>query len=390
MKFDFDTVIDRRNTNSAKWDLVKELFGNEDVLPMWVADMDFNTAPCIVEALKKQAERGIFGYVRRPQSCSDAIVDWVRRRHGWQIRSEWLTYSPGVVTALNLCIQAFTQPGDRIIIQPPVYYPFARSIISNGRRVENNPLQQEDLRYRMDLEALEKKSAERTPLMILCSPHNPVGRVWEKEELARAGEFCVKNDIILVSDEVHCDLAYRGHKHTPTAAVSDEIAQRTITCMAPSKTFNLAGLKTSIIIIPNPKIREKYNVILQNLALGADNAFGLAALEAAYRHGEEWLEALLDYLEANMAFAARYFAEKIPKIKVVEPDGTYLLWLDCRGLGLDSQALDAFMRKTAKIWLDDGPLFGPGGEGFQRMNIACPRSTLVRALGRIEEAIKLL
>lgn len=389
MKVDFDQAIDRRNTNSAKWDLVKTLFGDEDILPMWVADMDFNTAPCVVEALEKHARLGIFGYATRPQSYQDAIVDWVLRRHGWEIRPEWLTYSPGVVTALNLCILAFSRPGDRIIIQPPVYYPFARSIISNGRRVENNPLTGDGRRYRMNVEDLENKKVDRTPLMILCSPHNPVGRVWEKEELARVGEFCIKNDIILVSDEIHSDLVFEGSKHVPTASISEEIAQRTITCIAPSKTFNLAGLKTSVIIIPNRKIRERYNTLLQNLALGADNTFGLVALEAAYRQGDEWLDALLVYLNANIDFAVEYFREKIPKIKVIRPEGTYLMWLDCRALGLESKALDAFMREKAKIWLDDGPMFGTGGEGFQRMNIACPRSTLIQALERIKTAVNL-
>jgi cystathionine beta-lyase len=295
-----------------------------------------------------------------------------------------------VVTALNLCILNFTQPGDRVIIQPPVYYPFARSIISNGRRVENNPLSWDGRRYRMDMEDLEKKNVARTPLMILCSPHNPVGRVWEKEELVRLSEFCIKKDILLVSDEIHSDLIFTGATHVPTASLSEEIAQRTITCIAPSKTFNLAGLKTSVIIIPNPKIREKYNTLLQNLALGGDNTFGLAALEAAYRQGDEWLDALLDYLEAGIDFAVDYFQTKIPRIKAFRPEGTYLLWLDCRGLGLDGKALDAFMREKAKIWLDDGPMFGPGGEGFQRMNVACPRSTLVQALEQIEKAVKRL
>jgi cysteine-S-conjugate beta-lyase len=390
MKFDFDQVIDRTNTNSAKWDLVKAVFGDDEVLPMWVADMDFNTAPCIVEALEKCARFGMFGYVTRPESYLQAIVDWVRRRHGWEIQPAWLTYSPGVVTALNLCILAFTRPGDRIIIQPPVYYPFARSIVSNGRRVENNPLAHDGRRYRMDLEDLQKRNLDRTPMMILCSPHNPVGRVWEAEDLAAVGEFCVRNDIILVSDEIHSDLIFGGAKHIPTASISEQIARNTITCMAPSKTFNLAGLKTSALIIPNPGIRSRYNTVLQNLALGSDNSFGLAALEAAYRHGEEWLESLLAYLEGNIEFAVGYVTEKMPKIKAYRPEGTYLLWLDCRDLAIDGKALDDFMRKGAKLWLDDGPMFGPGGEGFQRMNIACPRSTLARALERIQAAVDVL
>ncbi len=386
--FDFDKVSDRRNTNSAKWDLVEALHQDPDILPMWVADMDFNTAPCVIDALKRQAEQGIFGYTLPPKSYLDAVVKWVRRRHGWQISPEWLTYSPGVVTALNLCILAYTRPGDRVIIQPPVYYPFAKAIQNNGRRVRNNPLVFDGNRYAMDFADLQTRARNRTALMILCSPHNPVGRVWTREELIGVAEFCLKNDILLVSDEIHSDLVYRNHKHVPTASISEEIAQNTITCIAPSKTFNLAGLKTSVLIIPNPKIRRQYQTMLENLSLGMINTFGIAALEAAYSYGESWLEALLDYLEANMAFTISYFKEKIPGIRALASEGTYLLWLDCRQLGLDNKALDEFMLKKARIWLDDGPMFGPGGEGFQRMNIACPRATLEEALERIEKAVK--
>lgn len=293
-----------------------------------------------------------------------------------------------MVTALNLCILAYTRPGDRVIIQPPVYYPFAKAIQNNGRRVRNNPLVFDGNRYAMDFADLQTRARNRTALMILCSPHNPVGRVWTREELIGVAEFCLKNDILLVSDEIHSDLVYRNHKHVPTASISEEIAQNTITCIAPSKTFNLAGLKTSVLIIPNPKIRRQYQTMLENLSLGMINTFGIAALEAAYSYGESWLEALLDYLEANMAFTISYFKEKIPGIRALASEGTYLLWLDCRQLGLDNKALDEFMLKKARIWLDDGPMFGPGGEGFQRMNIACPRATLEEALERIEKAVK--
>lgn len=387
MKFDFDRVIDRRHTHSAKWDLMEELHGDKDLLPMWVADMDFTTAPCVVNALKKLAETGVFGYPHRPQSNKDAVKGWMERRHGWAIDNTWLTYSPGVVTALNLCILAYSQPGDRVIIQPPVYYPFARCIVNNGRRIENNPLKFENGRYELDFDDLEKRATNRTRLMIISSPHNPVGRVWTKDELQKVGAFCVKNDIVLVSDEIHSDLIYKGYKHVPTASISEEIARQTITCMAPSKTFNLAGLKTSSIIISNPRLRKMYNAMLGNLSIGMDNTFGLAALEAAYTKGEEWLEELLIYLEANMDYAIQYVEERIPGIKVLRSEGTYLLWLDCRGLGLENKVLDNFMLKKAKLWLDDGPLFGPGGEGFQRINIACPRVTLEEALSRLERAV---
>ncbi len=388
MKYDFDRVIERRHTHSSKWDLGEEIFKGKNLLPMWVADMDFATAPCVVDALKKVAERGIFGYPYRPRSYKEAIKGWMERRHGWGIDTDWLTYSPGVVTALNLCILSYTQPGDSVIIQPPVYYPFSRCIENNGRRVENNPLRYENGRYVMDFDDLDKRASARARMMILSSPHNPVGRVWTREELEKVGEFCVKNDIVLVSDEIHSDLIYKGQRHVPTASISGEISRQTVTCMAPSKTFNLAGLKTSSIIISNPRLRRLYNTMLANLSLGMDNSFGMAALEAAYTGGDEWLDELLVYLQANMEFTLKYFREKIPRIEALASEGTYLLWLDCRKLGLDPAALNDFMLKKAKVWLDEGPLFGPGGEGFQRINIGCPRSILEEGLGRIEKAVR--
>jgi len=390
MTYDFDRVFERKNTHSAKWDGVKIQHGDKDILPLWVADMDFQTAPPVIEALKKQAEHGIFGYPLRPKSYLDAVVDWVERRHGWKIDPKWLTYSPGVVTALNLCILTYSRPGDGVIVQPPVYYPFYRTIENNGRRILSNPLKIETDRYVMDFDNLEKQAGPRTRIMILSSPHNPIGRVWKSEELQRVGNFCVDNDVVLVSDEVHSDLVFKGNKHVPIASISDDIASRAITCIAPSKTFNLAGLKTSVLIIPDSKIRRQYETTLQNLSLGMDNSFGLVALEAAYSHGEEWLDALLAYLEANMEFTIQYFEKHIPRIKARRSEATYLLWLDCRGLGLNDKDLDCFMLEKAGVWLDDGPMFGRGGSGFQRINIACPRAILEQALNRIENAVKSL
>ena len=388
MGYDFDKVINRKNTQSAKWDMVPERFGDEDVLPMWVADMDFLTAPAVIDALERKARAGIFGYPMRTNDYLNAIKGWVARRHGWEIQKEWITYSPGVVTALSLCILTFTDPGDRVIIQPPVYYPFFRVIENNGRRIKENPLSFTNNQYTMDLDHLETLNSHRTKLMIISNPHNPVARVWKEEELRSVGEFCVKNDIILVSDEVHSDLIFPGYTHTPTASLSKEIAQQTITCISPSKTFNLAGLKTSAIIISNEKIRHHYTTTLGNLSMAGDNTFGMVALEAAYSSGEEWLESLLLYLEENRQFFMTYINEKIPRLKVIRPEGTYLLWLDCRALGLSAKELDAFFKQKAKLWLDDGPMFGQGGEGFQRINIACPRATLKEALERIENAVK--
>ena len=390
MKYDFDTVINRKNTCSAKWDMVPVRFkdADADVLPMWVADMDFATAPPVVEALKEKAAAGIFGYPLRPKGYYDAVINWMADRHRWQIQKEWMTNSPGVVTALSLCVLTFTDPGDYVLVQPPVYYPFFRVIETNGRRIMENPLRFEDGRYSMDLESLYKIKNPRIRMMIISSPHNPVGRVWTENELRKLGEYCVEKDIVLVSDEVHSDLIYKGYKHIPTASLSEEINRQTITCIAPSKTFNLAGLKSSVLIIADEKLRNRYNTTLGNLALGGDNTFGLCALEAAYARGGEWLDELLAYLEENRRLLISFISEKIPEIKVIEPEGTYLVWLDCRGLKMDNAALDAFFREKACLWLDDGPLFGNGGDGFQRMNIACPRSTLAEALRRIESAVR--
>jgi len=388
MRYDFDKVIDRKNTNSIKWDHVKSVFGDEDILPMWVADMDFSAPPPVIEALKRRAELGIYGYPKRPRAYYEAIINWIKKRHNWEVEKEWLTYSPGVVAGINLLILALTQPGEKVIIQPPVYYPFYFCIQNNGRQISENPLKLIDGRYNMDFDDLAKRADERTRMMILCNPHNPIGRVWEREDLLKVGEFCFQNEIILISDEIHSDLIYPGHKHIPTAMISDELAQNTITCMAPSKTFNLAGLKSSVIISSNQAHRRDFNNMLNNIGVGMDNIFGLAALESAYRYGEDWLEELLGYLSQNLDFLMEFVEEKIPKVGVIRPEATYLVWLDFRDLGLDGQGLMELMTKKAKVWLDDGPIFGPGGEGFQRINIACPRATLEEGLKRIESAVK--
>jgi cystathionine beta-lyase len=387
MKYDFDKVIERRKTNSVKWDGVLKLFGDKDVLPMWVADMDFKAPAPVIEALKKRAEEGIYGYPLRPPSYYDAFIDWIRRHHDWKVEKEWLTFSPGVVTGLSVMILALSRPGDGVLVQPPVYYPFFKVIENNGRQVVNNPLILEDGRYHMDFEDLEKRAGENIKLMILCSPANPVGRVWKEEDIQRVGKFCLKNNIILISDEIHSDIVYPHFKHTPTATISKELAQITITCMAPSKTFNLAGLQSSVMIIPDRDLRNTYNQLLNNLNSGMDNVFGMVAFESAYKFGQDWLTEFLIYLHNNLEFTTQYFEERIPRIKVIEPEATYLVWLDCRGLGLNNRELKDFMIKMAKVGLDDGPIFGQGGEGFQRLNIACPRKTLEEGLRRIEKAV---
>jgi len=388
MNYDFDKIIDRRKYHSVKWDELETIFGVQDVLPMWVADMEFRSPKPVIEAIKKAAEHGIYGYTSRPDSYCQAIIDWMVKRHNWKVKKDWLSYSPGVVPALSFIIRAFTQPDDRVIVQPPVYYPFFRVIEDNGCHIVNNPLKVESNKYVMDFEDLEIKIDDpRVKILILCSPHNPVGRVWRKEELSRLGEICLKHNLIVVSDEIHADILFEGYRHTPFASISQEFAQNSITCTAPSKTFNLAGLQTSAIIIPNKKYCSIYNNILNSLALNENNYFGLVALEAAYRYGEEWLNQLLSYLNENLEFLVKYFKERIPKIKVIKPEGTYLVWLDYRQLGFNAKDLNDFMLKKAKVALDDGYWFGKEGEGFMRINIACSRSFLEESLKRIERAV---
>ncbi|MGB4705397.1 MAG: PatB family C-S lyase [Candidatus Saccharicenans sp.] len=386
-KYDFDTVLDRRNTCSLKWEFCEKVLGVPDVIPMWVADMDFPAPPEVVEAVVRRAQHGAYGYPYIPRSFWSAIIDWMKDRHNWEIKREWLSRCHGVVPALNICVQTYTAPGDKIIVQSPVYYPFFSAIENNGRRVVRNPLRFENGRWTMDFDDLRKKIDHRTRMLILCSPHNPVGRVWRREELERLAEICIKHDLLIVSDEIHAEHVYRGHKHIPTASLSPEVASRTITLTAPSKAFNIAGLTTSVVIIPNPKLMNLYQTQLENLGLTVNNIFGLVALEAAYNYGRAWLDALVFYLEDNMDYARQYFEERIRRIKFLKPEGTYLALLDCRDLGLPQKELNEFFLKKARVYFDEGPIFGPELEGFERMNLACPRKILTEALSRIEKAV---
>lgn len=387
MKYDFDRIIERHNTGSAKWDALKDVFGTEDVLPMWVADMDFPIAGPITQALRKRTEHEVYGYTQPTPSVIEAVVDRMQRKYDWKIKPEWIVFTPGVVPALYAAVKAFTHPGDGVILQGPVYHPFWSAITANDCRIANNELKLTAGRYEIDFDDLAAKTnSPRVKLMLLCHPHNPVGRVWGREELRRIGEIVLKNNAVMVSDEIHCELLFRGFKHIPFAAISAEFEQNCLVCMAPSKTFNLAGLGASTIIIPNKKLRDRFCAAKTGFMPGP-NIFGLVALEAAYRHGDEWLEQLLEYLEGNLEFLVRYFAERIPAIKVIKPEGTYLVWLDCRKLGMDTERLKSFMIEKARVGLEDGTIFGAGGAGFERMNIACPRTTLKEALKRIEMAV---
>lgn len=390
MKYNFDEVINRQNTNAIKCEpsVLKEMFKSEEVLPMWVADMDFKCPEVIVNAILERAEHGIFGYSDVDDAYYDGFIDWNKRRNQWDINREWICYTPGIVPAVNYIIKAFCRTGDKVIIQNPVYYPFAQAIVNNGAQVVTNPLKREGNQYVMDYEDFEAKAKDpRVKLFILCSPHNPIGRVWRKEELEKIGEICLANDILVVSDEIHSDLIMSGHKHTPFASISKAFAENTITCMAPSKTFNIAGLQVSNIIIPNAQIRMAYQTILENNAIRHPNTFGIVAQKAAYSKGEEWLTEVLKYIEANMDDIEDFVKTRLPEITFIKPEATYLAWLDFSRLGMTPEALETWMQTEVKLALDEGYIFGEGGEGYERINVACPRSILKEALERIEKAI---
>jgi cysteine-S-conjugate beta-lyase len=397
MKYDFDNVCDRKNTGCSKWDGLKAVFGSEDVLPMWVADMDFPVAEPIVEALKKRADHPFYGYTQAGEGVISSVVERMERKFNWKIKPEWVVFTPGVVPALNAAVRALTHPGDEIILQPPIYFPFFPAVTGSGCQVVNNPLRLINGRYEMDYTGLEAKfhrggmgrASSRIRAIILCNPQNPVGRLWNRDELTSLGKIIIRHGAVVISDEIHCEILFKGNKHTPFASISEEFEQSSLVCMAPSKTFSLAGLEASSIIIPNKKIRELFTSTRMGILPGP-NVFGFAAMEAAYRYGDEWLTQVLDYLQDNLDFMLEYCEKRIPRIEVIRPQGTYLIWLDCRKLGLDDQALKCFMIEKARLGLDDGFVFGEGGSGFERMNIACPRPLLEEALHRLENAVNAL
>lgn len=388
MPVDFDTVPNRRGTNCFKYDFAREMGMPEDVLPLWVADMDFPTAPAVLERLHALAEHGIFGYTGVKDAYFSAVHNWYAQRFGWETQRSWLVTTPGVVFAIAIAIRAFTQKGDAILIQQPVYYPFANKVTENDRQLVVNPLVLKNGRYEMDFADMERKIVDyHVKMLLLCSPHNPVGRVWTKEELLRVGEICQKHGVLVVSDEIHADFTYAGHTHRVFASVKSEFADFTITCTAPSKTFNLAGLQNSNIFIPNRQLRHAYKKELSACGCGGTNCMGMAACQAAYEAGADWLEQLKQYLAGNLAYIRQFLREKLPDIALIEPEGTYLVWLDLRKLGLTEQQQRQLIVQDAKLWLDTGTLFGQGGEGFERINIACPRATIEQAMQRLERAV---
>ena len=400
MRYDFDKEISRQGTCASKWirvnwgreggrsEFTDACFEEDRLLPLWVADMDLPCPQPVVDALVARAKHPIYGYTAQTDAFSEAVVGWLHRRHGWDIQPEWLLTTPGVVPALYMLVKAVLRPGEKIIVQPPVYGPFYRAGKNNDVEVVRNVLQSDSGRYEMDYYDLaEKVSDPAVKMLVLCSPHNPVGRVWSRDELVRLGELCLENDVLVVSDEIHCDLVYSGYKFVPFASISDEFAQHSVACVAPSKTFNLAGLQTSNIIIANEKLRAEFAKTLGSVGLHGANTFGQVALQAAFNEGEEWLDQVLEYVEGNLRFLQAYVAEHIPQITAVPPEGTYLVWLDCRRLGVDKWELKELMLEKARVHLNDGFSFGPEGEGFLRMNLACPQSIVAEALERMRDAI---
>lgn len=385
--YNFDEHVDRTHTNSLKYDGRAMFFGKTDLLPLWVADMDFKTPDFIVDAIKKRAEHEIFGYTFRPESYTQSIVNWLKRRHNWEIKPEWISFSPGVVAGLTMAIEALSKPGDGVIVQPPVYFPFFDSVKGTGRQMIENPLKLENGRYYFDLEDLKQKITPTTKLLLLSNPHNPGGMAWNKEELTALANICLENKIVIISDEIHSDLIFDGFKHTPLAGISEAIAQNCVICMAPSKTFNTAGLTTSFLIIPNKRHFVAYERVMRLPHLHMGNIFGTIALEAAYTHGDEWLSQLLKYLQDNYSFLEDFFATNLPQVKVMRPEATYLIWIDFSAFGLTDEALNQKLI-DAGVGLNRGVQFGKQGSSFMRINIGCTRTTLEEALLRIKNAFQ--
>lgn len=385
MKYNFNEIIPRRHTNSYKWDTAMD----EDILPMWIADMDFRTAPAVVEALRRRVEHGIFGYTKVPSVYYEAVINWFARRHGWQIDKDWIIYTSGVVPALSAVIKALTIPGDRVLVLTPVYNCFISSIRNNGCEVVASPLVYRNETYRVDFDDLERKVTDpEVKLLLLCNPHNPVGRVWTCQELRRIGEMCLRNNVIVIADEIHCELVYPGHTYTPFASVSDDFLNHSVTCISPSKAFNLAGLQIANIIAADKSVRMKIDKAININEVCDVNLFGVEALMAAYTDGEEWLEELKQDLLANYNYLKAYFNEHLPQFPVVQLEGTYLVWVDCSVLKRSSKEIVEKLLKAEKLWVNEGSMYGEAGEGFIRINIACSRKILIDGLSRLGNNFK--
>jgi len=385
MKYNFDEIVQRRDSNSYKWDSAKD----NDVLPMWVADMDFHTAPAIIDALHRRVEHGIFGYTKVPGYYYQATIDWFSRRHNFTIDKEWILFTSGVVPALSAVIKALTAPGDKVLVQTPVYNCFFSSIRNDECEMVANELVYENGTYSIDFDDLEKKTADpQVKLMLLCSPHNPAGRVWKREELERIGEICLRNHVVVVSDEIHCDLVYEGYTHIPFASLSEEFIQNSVTCIAPTKTFNLAGIQVANIIAADEEISRKIDKALNVNEVCEINCFAVEALTAAYNEGEHWLEELKAYLYSNYEYLKDFFSKNLPHLPVTKLEATYLVWIDCRSLKQTSKEIAEMLLEKEKLWVNEGTMYGAAGEGFIRINIACPRPLLEEGLNRLYKVLK--
>lgn len=385
MKYDFDEIIDRCGTNCVKWDGAE----NPDVLPMWVADMDFRTAPAIIEALSRRVDHGVFGYTRVPQSYYESITGWFARRHGWNIDNDWIIYTSGVVPALSAIIKALTVAGDKVLIQTPVYNCFFSSIRNNGCEIVESPLVYADNTYSIDFEDLERKVSDpKVKAMILCNPHNPAGRVWSRDELIRIGEICIRHDVVVIADEIHCELVMPGYEYTPFASISEEFSRHSVSCVSPSKAFNIAGLQIANIVCADAGRRAKIDRAININEVCDVNPFGVIALQAAYNEGAEWLDQLLEYIHGNYEYMRRFCEEHLPDFPITKLEGTYLVWMDCRKFGMTSAELEKALIQDAKLWLNAGTMYGKDGEGFMRWNIACPRARMIEGLKRFEKFAK--
>ena len=385
MKYDFDEIVPRKDTDCVKYDNVKEIFGTDDIIPMWVADMDWKTPPFIIDAMRKQLDHGVLGYSILSNRWKPAIQSWVSRHYGWEVKPEEIAFVGGIVPAIAFALQCFTKADDKVLIQPPVYHPYHNVTIELGRTLVTNPLKLVNGQLEIDFEDFEEK-VKKCKLFLLCNPHNPCGRVWSKEELQRMSDICIKNNVLVISDEVHCDMALKGYKHTPFATVSEEAKNNCITFMAASKTFNIAGLKSSYHIIQNEEIRNQYNEFLRKSELDSAHIFATLPVAVAYEEGDEWLEQMLEYVDANIDYMEEYLKRYMPKLGMIRPQASYLVFLDARGLGMPHDKMVEFFIREAKVGMNDGAMFGQGGEGFMRMNLGCPRATLKQALDRIKAA----
>lgn len=387
--YNFDEVIDRKGTNCLKYDFAVERGYPEGVLPFWVADMDFRTAPPVIEELARRVQHGIFGYTDPGADYRAAVWNWMKTQHGWTPAEGSLTITPGVVFALGMAVQSFTAPGDAVLIQQPVYYPFSSIILGNDRQLVNSPLVLKDGHYEIDFVDFEQKiTTKNVKLFLLCNPHNPAGRVYTRDELQKMATICLQHGVTIVADEIHNDFIRKGYEHTVLASLGDDIAQHVVTCTAPSKTFNLAGLQISNIFIENESMRQKFRATIDHAGYSQPNALGMFAAQAAYEKGLPWLEALRDYLEQNYQKTKAFLAQHLPKVTLIEPEGTYLLWLDFRAYGLSAKELDHLIVHEANLWLDSGHIFGKDGEGFERLNIACPWATLEQGLKQLAKTFK--